>query len=96
MKFTWDIKKARKVFSERRISFDKISDVFEDSFSLDLIDEKHSTPDEDRFIIVGKTAEYGLIHLVYTMPSDAEIHFVTARRAGKWFINQYEKNLRRT
>ncbi len=72
MKFTWNNEKAKKVLSEHKISFDKISDVFEDSTSLDLIDEKHSTPDELRFIIVGKTAEYGLIHLVYTMPTDDE------------------------
>lgn len=96
MKFTWDDDKARKVRDEHKIDFNKIKDVFEDNFSLDLIDEKHSTTDEERFIIVGKTSFYGLIHLVYTMPTDDEIHFVTVRKAEKWYVKQYEENLRRT
>ncbi|CAN5676685.1 hypothetical protein BH24ACI2_BH24ACI2_06400 [soil metagenome] len=96
MKFTWDENKARKVKDEHKVEFDKIFDIFEDDFSLDIIDEKHSTPNETRFIIVGLTAEYGLIHLVYTMPSDEEIHFITARKAGKFYVEQYEENIRRT
>lgn len=96
MKFTWNTKKAERVLAGHKINFAKISDVFEDSFSLDLIDDKHSTNAELRFIIVGKTVEYGLIHLVYTMPTGNEIHFITARKADKWHIKQYEENIRRT
>ena len=82
--------------AEHNINFAKITDIFEDSFSLDLIDEEHSTSGEIRFIIVGMTAQYGLVHLVYTMPDNDEIHFVTARLAGKFYVKQYEKNVRRT
>ncbi len=96
MKFTWNPQKAEKVKIEHKIDFEKIKDVFEDSFSLDLIDELHSTSDEERFIIVGKTAYYGLIHLVYTMKSDDEIHFITARKAEKWYVKKYEESIRRT
>ena len=96
MKFTWDTKKAERVLAEHKIDFAKISDVFEDDLSLDVIDDKHSTPNETRFIIVGKTAKYGLIHLVYTMPDDDEIHFVTARHAENWYVKQYEENVRRS
>jgi uncharacterized DUF497 family protein len=72
----------------------KIKDVFEDAFSLDLIDETHSTSDEERFIIVGKTAYYGLIHLVYTVKNDDEIHFITARKDEKWYVKKYEESIR--
>ena len=96
MNFTWNEDKARKVKDEHRVGFDKLFDIFEDDFSLDLIDKKHSTPDETRFIIVGVTAEYGLVHLVYTMPSDEEIHFITARKAEKFYVKQYEAHIRRT
>lgn len=96
MNFTWNEDKARKVKDEHRVEFDKLFDIFEDDFSLDLIDKKHSTPDETRFIIVGVTAEYGLVHLVYTMPSDEEIHFITARKAAKFYVKQYEAHIRRT
>ena len=67
MKFTWDENKFDKVLSEHKIDFNKIFDIFEDQYSLDLIDKKHSAPDEKRFIIVGLTAFYGLVYLVYTM-----------------------------
>ena len=96
MKFTWDPKKASKVLAEHRVKFEKITDIFADTLSLDLIDKKHSSPGDIRFIIVGITAEYGLVHLIYTMPRDDEIHFITARKADRWHANQYEENVRRT
>ena len=95
MKFTWDSNKAQRVKNYHKIDFEKIKDVFEDTLSLDLIDKSHSTSDEERFIIVGKTAFYGLIHLIYTMPSEDEIRFITARKAEKWYVKKYEENIRR-
>jgi uncharacterized DUF497 family protein len=94
MKFTWDENKFRKVLSEHKIDFNKIFEIFEDDYSLDIIDKKHSTPDETRFIIVGMSAFYGLVYLVYTMPSNDEIRFITARKAEKFYVSQYEKNIR--
>ena len=95
MKYTWDPKKKLRVEKDHSIDFNKISDVFEDAFSLDYEDDTHSTKNENRIIVVGKTAEYGLIHLVYTIPDDEQIHFITARRAEKWLVKRYEENLRR-
>jgi uncharacterized DUF497 family protein len=96
MKFTWDSIKVEKVKKDHKIDFEKIKDVFEDTFSIDLIDESHSTRDEERYIIIGKITLYGLINLVYTMPNDNEIRFITARKAEKWQVKKYEENLRRT
>jgi len=95
MNFTWDEKKKLQVEKDHRIDFEKIAEVFEDDFSLDYGDESHSTEDEERLVVVGKTAEYGLIYLVYTTPSEEEIRFITARRAEKWLVKKYEENLRR-
>jgi uncharacterized DUF497 family protein len=94
MNFTWDENKADTVLSEHKIDFNKIFDIFEDDYSLDIIDKKHSTPEETRFIIVGLTAVYGLVYLVYTMSSENEIRFVTARKAEKFYVKQYEENIR--
>lgn len=95
MEYTWDDDKRRKVTAEHNIDFDKIKDVFDDVFSLDYVDEDHSTQHEERLVIVGKTIEYGLIFLVYTVSNDNEIHFITARRAERWLVKRYEENLRR-
>jgi uncharacterized protein len=95
MKFTWDKNKAKKVKVNHKIEFEKIQDIFEDNFSLDYEDEEHSTLDECRLVIVGKTAHYGLVHLVYTIVDDENLRFITARRAEKWLVKRYEENLRR-
>jgi uncharacterized DUF497 family protein len=95
MKFTWDTNKAEKVKVNHKVEFEKIQDIFEDDFSLDYEDDEHSTYGECRIVIVGKTAEYGLVHLVYTIIGDENIRFITARRAEKWLVKRYEENIRR-
>ena len=96
MKFTWSENKARKVRDEHRIDFDKIKDVFDDPFAVEFTDETHSTGEEIRFAIIGLTIEYGLIYLVFTEPSENELHFITARKAENWMMKSYEQNRRRS
>ena len=95
MKFTWDHTKERKVKDEHKIEFGKIKDVFDDPFAIEFTDESHSADDEVRFAIIGLTAEYGLIHLVFTETTETELHFITARKAEKWMVDAYEENRRR-
>ena len=71
-----------------------LSLLLDNQCSLDLIDKKYSTPDETRFIIVGMTDVYGLVYLVYTMSSENEICFITARKAEKFYVKQYEEIIR--
>ncbi|MGI8641185.1 MAG: hypothetical protein ACR2MG_14715 [Pyrinomonadaceae bacterium] len=73
-----------------------IKDVFDDPFAVEYIDEKHSTEEEVRFAIIGLTVEYGLIQLIFTEPTETELHFVTARKAGNWMVKIYEQNRRRS
>lgn len=94
MRFTWDEDKAEEVRREHHVEFSKITDIFEDPYTVDFVDEKHSTEDETRFAVIGLT-QYGLTYLVYTEPSEDEIHFITARRAEKWMEDEYEQNRRR-
>ncbi|HVF46019.1 MAG TPA: BrnT family toxin [Pyrinomonadaceae bacterium] len=53
MNFTWDPTKREKVLTEHKVDFDKITDVFDDPFAVEDIDEVHSSPDEIRFTISG-------------------------------------------
>ena len=96
MEFTWKINKARKVKDEHKIEFGKIRDVFDDPFAVEYVDDVHSTDEEIRFAIIGLTAEYGLVHLVFTEPQETELHFITARRAENWMVKVYEQNRRRS
>ncbi len=96
MKFTWNEDKAWKVKDEHRVEFDKIKDIFDDPFAVEFTDEAHSTETEVRFAIIGLTAEYDLIHLVFKEVSETHWHFITARKAENWMVKDYEQNKRRT
>jgi len=96
MQFTWDNNKARKVKNEHKIEFDKIKDVFDDPFSIEFTDEQHSIENQVRFAIIGVTGEYGLIYLAFTEPNEAEVHFITARKAENWMVKVYDKKRSRS
>ena len=89
--FTWDEEKREKVIREHKVDFAKITDVFDDPFSIDFTDEEHSTPDEIRYGIIGKTSRYGLVALYYTFEDEITAKFITARGAEKWMVNVYEQ-----
>jgi uncharacterized DUF497 family protein len=92
--FSWDETKRERVISEHKIDFAKITDIFEDAFSIDFIDDEHSSKTEQRFAKIGITAEYGLVFLVYVTVDPGTVHFITARRAESFMVKEYEKRKR--
>lgn len=92
MKFTWDTTKAEKVENDHKVRFERLADIFDDPFSVDFTDEEHSNESETRYAIIGKTAEYGLVYLVYAVVSETELRFITARKAEKWMVNFYRES----
>ncbi len=94
MEYTWDPKKAKKVAAEHKVEFAKIEDIFLDPYAVEFIDENHSEGDDLRFAIIGLTAEYGLIYLVFTEMTET-IRFITARKAERWMVSEYEEKRRR-
>lgn len=98
VRFTWDEDKAESVSEEHGVEFARIIDIFSDPYAVEYINEAHSTEDETRYAITGIAARYGLVHLVFTeLESDGEmeLHFITARRAEPWMVNEYEENRKR-
>ncbi len=93
MMFVWNESKRKKVIKEHGVDFASIKDIFDDVFSLDFQDSEHSES-EQRFGIIAKTAEYGLILAIYTA-TETEVRIITARRAEKWMVNEYEKQRKR-
>jgi uncharacterized protein len=92
--FSWDEEKAAEVEREHHIEFAQIIDIFSDPFAVEFEDVAHSTVDETRYAIIGLTG-YGLVYLVYTEPTPDELHFITARRAEPWMVDEYEENRKR-
>ena len=95
MEYTWDPKKAKKVAIEHKVEFSRIEDIFLDPYAVEFIDESHSEGDDLRFAIIGLTAEYGLIYLVFTESDGETIRFITARKAQRWMVKEYEEKRRR-
>lgn len=92
--FVWDESKRKRVIEEHHIDFAEIEDVFEDAFSIDFIDEEHSSEIEIRYGIIGKTTACGLVISIHSVSGD-EIRFITTRRAEKWMVNEYEQQQKR-
>jgi uncharacterized DUF497 family protein len=99
MRYTWDEEKAAAVERQHAVAFAKVIDIFSDPVAVEFIDESHSTEVETRYAIIGLTAEYGLTFLVFTETEaeagEIELHFVTAWRAERWMVKEYEKNKER-
>jgi uncharacterized DUF497 family protein len=94
VKFSWDEEKAAEVEREHHIEFARIIEIFSDPFAVEFEDVAHSTAVETRYAIIGLTG-YGLVYLVYTEPVPDELHFITARRAEPWMVDEYEENRKR-
>jgi len=94
VKYTWDENKAEDVKNNHAIELAKITDIFEDPYAVEFIDESHSTEDETRYAIIGATI-YGLVYLVFTEQRENELHFITARLAENWMVKEYEENRKR-
>ena len=98
MRFTWDEDKAEAVSKDHAIYFAQIIDIFSDPCAVEFIDEAHSTESETRYSIIGLTAAYGLVYLVFTqleLDDQVDLHFVSARRAEPWMVKEYEENKQR-
>ena len=98
VRYTWDEDKAIKVRKDHGVDFAHIIDIFDDPYAVEFVDEAHSTETETRYAIIALTAAYGLAHLVFTedvAEGAIELHFITARRAELWMVEEYEENKRR-
>ena len=93
--FVWDEKKRKKVIEKHGVDFARVLDVFEDVFSFDFVDHDHSEENEIRYGVVGRSAQYGMVFIAYSVMDDDGVRLITARKAEKWMVDVYEKKHRR-
>lgn len=89
--FVWDEAKRRKVIENHKIDFELITDIFDDPFGIYRDDLGHSE-EELRYTVVGLTANYGLVFLVFAY-IDEKVRLITARRAENWMVKEYERRI---
>ncbi len=88
MQYEWDNRKAIANFRKHGVQFADAVAVFSDDFAINIIDEH---PDEERWIIIGIDGFGRILLVVYTMRSDNNIRLISARKATKFEIRQYEE-----
>lgn len=94
MKFSWDPRKADTNFRKHGIAFDEALTVFNDPLALIFDDMAHSD-DEHREIIIGFSALSRLVLVCFVERDEDTIRLISARRATKDEIKDYEKNARK-
>lgn len=94
MKFSWDPRKADTNFRKHGIAFDEALTVFNDPLALIFDDMAHSDA-EHREIIIGFSALSRLVLVCFVERDEDTIRLISARRATKDEIKDYEKNARK-
>lgn len=85
--FEWDIAKAKKNQSKHGISFADTFAVFEDPNAITI---ESFSGDEQRYITIGMDAFGRILVVVYTWRGDNNIRIISARKAVRYEVKQYE------
>ncbi len=87
MNYEWDIDKAQGNLKKHRVAFADAVSVFEDSEAITIEDAE---PGEERFVTIGMDCLGRILVVVYTWRSELSIRMISARKATKTEINDYQ------
>jgi uncharacterized DUF497 family protein len=91
MDFEWDDSKDDSNFKKHGIRFAEAVSIWSDDFALDYYDVIHSV-DERRFIRIGRSLKNRILVAIYCeRQSELMIRIISARRATKLEVIDYEK-----
>jgi len=89
-RFGWDPRKDAENRRKHGVSFEEAKTVFADEYALLLEDPDHSAA-EDRFILLGLSAAFRVVLVVYTYREPADtIRIISARKATRRERQQYD------
>jgi len=93
MRFSWDPRKADINLRKHGVAFDEAITVFSDPLAFIFDDTGHSEV-EHREIIIGTSAIRRILLVCFVERSEDTIRIISARRATKSEISDYEENAR--
>jgi uncharacterized DUF497 family protein len=93
MKFLWDPRKADSNLRKHGVAFDEALTVFNDPLAFIFDDMEHSE-EEHREIIIGFSTLSRPILVCFVERTEDTIRIISARRATKGEVKDYEKNAR--
>ena len=92
--FQWDPEKNRANRRKHGLDFRRATGVFRDPFAVSIFDNEHSAS-EDRWITIGASSSGPVLVVAHTFEQEdaerAEIRVISARRATRRELRQYEK-----
>jgi uncharacterized DUF497 family protein len=80
--FEWDEEKAKANYRKHGIGFETATEVFDDPFAVEIVDELSGDHGEERLLITGLSEGNLILRVVYTERGD-RIRIISARRATK-------------
>lgn len=89
LSFEWDEEKAKANFKKHRVSFDEVTTVFTDPFSITIADPDHSV-DEQRYIDIG-SSDKGHVRVVIYTERGSNIRIISCRKATSSERKLYEE-----
>ena len=91
VRFQWDPRKAAANLRKHRVSFTEAETVFLDEHGLLLDDPEHSDT-EDRFLLLGSSADGRLLIVVHAYRAAAGIiRIISARKADREEQSHYQE-----
>ncbi len=95
--FDWDASKARSNQRKHDVSFQLATTVFRDPLALTIYDDEHSE-NEERWVTLGRAGNGRTLVVVHTsvqtLPTEIRVRIISARRADRDEIRDYEETPR--
>jgi uncharacterized protein len=82
-RFTWRRAKAEANRKKHGVSFEEALTVFADVLARIIDDPDHSSPGDERAIILGSSTRGRLLVVVFTEPDEDTLHLISARPATR-------------
>lgn len=93
VRFEWDIQKAKTNRQRHKVSFEEACTVFSDSLARIFDDEAHSTPNEQREIIIGHSQKQRVLLVCFIELRPHVIRLISVREATGKEQQDYEENI---
>lgn len=95
--FDWDASKARSNQHKHGVSFQLATTVFRDPLALTIYDDEHSE-NEERWVTLGRAGNGRTLVVVHTsvqtLPTEIRVRIISARKADRDEIRDYEETPR--
>ena len=95
--FDWDAKKARTNQKKHGVPFRLATSLFLDPLASTIFDDEHGDQ-EDRWVTIGRASNGQILVVVHTSSEtdtgELHIHIISARRADRDEIRDYEQTPR--